>query len=685
MFINFLRYMYGRRKHRYNAEKNKMKKIVFIYSSKFGHAKQYAEWLKEDISDADAIDISKFNPVDLLAYKLIVFVSGVYGDKMPVMDFVKKNISAISPQKIMFLAISWYPNDSEEAIQKLTQYNYPEQFTGVVPLYVVNSGIDKKKISPVDTMKLLATQVLIERKDERTNDDINALAIIKGYSDYTSKENLSSIKKAIDEFFTPKQSEKKVLTKINSEQAIESTPAPVSKLIDVSEMETEADALSSFENAFKALKSPKITEAPAQSVNETKNSKSKQDAVSEIVPEKIHEIPFEPTPKTIQNVEEIQEAFSTIKDTTVTNDEPISKPEINSTEIPFYNNLPTEENSNSKTDIVHTVEVPTSESVKTEQSKNSYMELFAQRRKKFAEESQNNILESNNIEKPNIELSENTAQAAEQASESALELKNNQYAGSIYADILSELDFLDHNAISEHNPTNIDSTTAKNTNTEIDSITDNVYEFDFISDESEPAVSNRVLNVVQDLAKAMEEAEKALKNVNNTNNFGNEAKYDKIKQDMTILANDAISLEAKSETNDDIDKFDFDNNIDYDPNDIEIDSRVGHKTIYQNNETLKDNASNLDFRRLQDEVNASIETNKAAKEKYANRYGKKSKEEIQNPFLVQFEESNKKKKKNNSSVSKRLSEPIDPDIFFNRPGKDNYNTDNMPEIRFRRK
>ncbi len=169
------------------AAERVMKKIAVVYSSKSGHTKQYADWLKEDNGEIDVIDLPGFNLSKMMAYKLVIFACGVYGDKLSVMDFIKKNITSMSPQKIMIMAVSWYTNDSEEASQKLMDENYPEQFKGTVPLYVINSGIDKAKLSAADKIKLKAAELSIKKKQGRSSDDINALSIINGYSDMTSK------------------------------------------------------------------------------------------------------------------------------------------------------------------------------------------------------------------------------------------------------------------------------------------------------------------------------------------------------------------------------------------------------------------------------------------------------------------------------------------------------------------
>ena len=86
--------------------------------------------------------------------------------------------------------------------------------------------------------------------------------------------------------------------------------------------------------------------------------------------------------------------------------------------------------------------------------------------------------------------------------------------------------------------------------------------------------------------------------------------------------------------------------------------------------------------KLQEEINASIESNKAAKEKMIARQNRQ-KEEVHNPFKVQFDDEEDEKKK--KSEPKRLADPIDPDIFFSRTSTKGKNVAPgvMPEIKFR--
>ncbi|MCD7730466.1 MAG: hypothetical protein LUI05_03095, partial [Oscillospiraceae bacterium] len=216
--------------------------------SKYGHTKQYADWLKEEF-DADIIAAASFNPTKLLAYRLIIFASGVYGDKIQIMELIKKNAVSVTPGKIMVAAVSWYTNDSAEAKEKLIQENFPENFKKTVPLFVINSGIDKKQINFAEKAQITAAQLAINKHESRSSDDINALAIIKGYSDQTSKDNLKSLKAAVNDFLHPPKNkhiaEEPPKSKPTAEEPPKTAPKPKSSYggVEVPEVPTLADVM----------------------------------------------------------------------------------------------------------------------------------------------------------------------------------------------------------------------------------------------------------------------------------------------------------------------------------------------------------------------------------------------------------------------------------------------------------
>ncbi len=223
----------------------------------------------------------------------------------------------------------------------------------------------------------------------------------------------------------------------------------------------------------------------------------------------------------------------------------------------------------------------------------------------------------------------------------------------------------------------------------VDTIDMDVY--DFISEDSKPSVSSRALNAVQDLAKAKAEAEKEKQKSAEQPKAENDF-LEKMKRDIETLAEESeqeldhenTSASETEEDSEELDGFTFSNDIDYD---LEAEFAEPVEMSDEKEIRAKESKTNFDLKKLQEEINSSIEMNKAAKEKMEQRYGKKQKEEVHNPFAVQFEEDEgkgKRKKKAEAPAPKRLADPIDPDIFFSKPGKkDDFNSESMPEIKFR--
>ena len=111
----------------------------------------------------------------------------------------------------------------------------------------------------------------------------------------------------------------------------------------------------------------------------------------------------------------------------------------------------------------------------------------------------------------------------------------------------------------------------------------------------------------------------------------------------------------------------FSNDADYDLND-EI---VVQEPAAMEKDPRQSGA--FDFKKLQQEIEESIEVNKRKKERDILRNTR----ELDRNKHADEEEGAK--------PVKRLSEPLDPDLFFKRPGKDYYDSDTMPEIRFDRR
>ncbi len=768
-----------------------MSNIAFVYTTKYGHTKQYADWLKEDM-DIDIIPIASFNAARALAYKLVIFASGVYGDKIQIMDFIKKNSGGINLQRIMIAAVTWYTNDSEEAKAKLINDNFPDNMKNVVPLYVINSGIDKKKITVVEKTQLLATQTIISRHDGRTSDDINTLAIIKGYSDQTAKENLDSLKKGIELHLNPPKVKEEPkpepipqeITEERQPEPAAEAPKPVEKPIPEPAPIPEPpkkgnDTVSEVENAFRNLKAaPKEAPKPApkQAVSDSGVVlTSLDDALAALSSGNVlaHKVPKhnpapapapapeptpipEPTPAPAAEIieepaaeEEISAADIKVEEVSYENNEPeqpklddISADEIKLDEVmsdeaaeepqlsvsdissddisisdmasenveagthraPSLDDISAEsigingldgadiETADSEDDIVMSIsedieslnstaeepvkpaaepvfQKPTFETEKKEAAprKNSYLEYFSRK---------------NKTEAPAQSEPAAEAPKTEPAKE---EVKPVHHSA---APVFDPLFMTEEPAAPVHKPAPAPAPAPAPKPAEKNVHSSVIDDFDFdlmggTSAASQP--SQRALNAVNALAKAKADAAKAAAEAEKAAKEAAEYEAEQSAPQNEIKAepvSDSYGSIDMSESHTEEKFADEPAKPSFNASEIDMSDEKEDEVIFSNDEAYDiddeiavveepiHNKGAFDFKKLQMEIEQSIEVNKKKKEQ----------EKLRNTRELDREKLEEEEQK----PKKGIKQPIDADMFFQRPGKDYYDSDTMPEIRFDR-
>lgn len=766
-----------------------MSNIAFVYTTKYGHTKQYADWLKED-TDIDIIPIASFNAARALAYKLVIFASGVYGDKIQIMDFIKKNSGGINLQRIMIAAVTWYTNDSEEAKAKLINDNFPDNMKNVVPLYVINSGIDKKKITVVEKTQLLATQTIISRRDGRTSDDINTLAIIKGYSDQTAKENLDSLKKGIELHLNPPKVKEQPkpepipqeITEERQPEPAAEAPKPVEKPIPEPAPIPEPpkkgnDTVSEVENAFRNLKAaPKEAPKPApkQAVSDSGVVlTSLDDALAALSSGNVlaHKVPKhnpapapapapapeptpipEPTPAPAAEIieepaaeEEISAANIKVEEVSYENNEPeqpklddISADEIKLDEVmsdeaaeepqpsvsdissddisisdmasenveagthraPSLDDISAEsigingldgadiETADSEDDIVMSIsedieslnstaeepvkpaaepvfQKPTFETEKKEAAprKNSYLEYFSRKNKTEAPAQSEPAAEA-----PKTEPAKEEVKPAHHSA----------------APVFDPLFMTEEPAAPVHKPAPAPAPKPAEKNVHSSVIDD--FDFDLMggtSAASQP--SQRALNAVNALAKAKADAAKAAAEAEKAAKEAAEYEAEQSAPQNEIKAepvSDSYGSIDMSESHTEEKFADEPAKPSFNASEIDMSDEKEDEVIFSNDEAYDiddeiavveepiHNKGAFDFKKLQMEIEQSIEVNKKKKEQ----------EKLRNTRELDREKLEEEEQK----PKKGIKQPIDADMFFQRPGKDYYDSDTMPEIRFDR-
>jgi menaquinone-dependent protoporphyrinogen IX oxidase len=150
-----------------------MKNIV-LYKSKYGNTLQYATWIASDLN-WELRDFSKFKKTEIKNYQNIIFGSGVYMGKM---NQIKKVLTWFGHKPIIIFACAGN-NNVEKDIEDLKKQNFTEASLSFHKFFYLPGGVDFSKVKGLLKMMLAFFQKMMEKKKNKTADEI---AILDGFT-----------------------------------------------------------------------------------------------------------------------------------------------------------------------------------------------------------------------------------------------------------------------------------------------------------------------------------------------------------------------------------------------------------------------------------------------------------------------------------------------------------------------
>ncbi|MCR5082399.1 MAG: flavodoxin domain-containing protein [Parasporobacterium sp.] len=121
-----------------------MEKGIILYQSKYGSTKKYAEWLSK-ATGYICVETSKTKVKDILEYDVIVLGGGVYASGIAGINFLKKNIQALSGKKIAVFAVGASPYN-EKAISQVRERHFVNGLE-TIPLFYCRGAWDEEKMT----------------------------------------------------------------------------------------------------------------------------------------------------------------------------------------------------------------------------------------------------------------------------------------------------------------------------------------------------------------------------------------------------------------------------------------------------------------------------------------------------------------------------------------------------------
>lgn len=174
-----------------------MSKVLVLYKSKYGSARQYAEWLAMDLN-ADLRELSESGASFWADYTTIVFCGGVYANTINGMKAIVKKSRVLTGKKTVIIACGLSDPHNVNALKRVERSLY-EKFPQVaemnLKLFLVQGGVCFEHMSFFDRLIIrFLKRALRMKKPEALNDEERQLlAVLNKDSDFKDHSLLQPI------------------------------------------------------------------------------------------------------------------------------------------------------------------------------------------------------------------------------------------------------------------------------------------------------------------------------------------------------------------------------------------------------------------------------------------------------------------------------------------------------------
>ena len=158
-----------------------MKRIV-VYQSGTGFTAKYADWIAQDLG-CEAKEFKKVSPSELAGFDMVIYGGWILGGM--VVGFDKKK--ALNLKNVVVFGVGMTV-PSDEITEKLSEQNQIPRDR----FFYYEGGYNPKKLGVVKKMMVNMVMKSVEKKENKTADDLHTLETLKG-ADRTNKEAIKGL------------------------------------------------------------------------------------------------------------------------------------------------------------------------------------------------------------------------------------------------------------------------------------------------------------------------------------------------------------------------------------------------------------------------------------------------------------------------------------------------------------
>ena len=142
-----------------------MGNVAVIFKSKYGHTKQYAEWISEELS-CDLYEGSKISVEKMLEYDTIVYGGGLYASGILGVDIITKNYSRLKEKNITVFTVGLADPEIKSQFEPIIKKNFTEEMQNKFKIFHLRGGINYKELGIVHKAMMAALKSMVKNKKE---------------------------------------------------------------------------------------------------------------------------------------------------------------------------------------------------------------------------------------------------------------------------------------------------------------------------------------------------------------------------------------------------------------------------------------------------------------------------------------------------------------------------------------
>ena len=156
-----------------------MHEIAVIYTSRYGTAKAYAEYIASELK-ADLHACKDLPAAKLSGYSTIIYGGGLYAGGISGIDYIKRNWSRVKEKRLIVFSVGFTPATRTDVLKKVIDSCFTESQQRVMSFYHFPGQVDYGKLTLLHQFALAARKQLLRGKkaDKLTKE---SLAFLKGY------------------------------------------------------------------------------------------------------------------------------------------------------------------------------------------------------------------------------------------------------------------------------------------------------------------------------------------------------------------------------------------------------------------------------------------------------------------------------------------------------------------------